>query len=327
MEKFKNALDFNSFVKKFEKKPVNLFQVTKPFEPLNEIVVSVMIRTYNHVDFIKQAIESVLNQKTGFNFEIIIGDDQSNDGTREICMAYAEKYPEKIRLFLHHRENNIQVYGSNTPTFMFGYNIYQTKGQYVAFLCGDDYWTDTEKLEKQYRFLEQNPEYAYAIHPFITLHENLEGGPKLDETMGKHFYSNCAMVKNDFQLLPYTLFQVLNEDIYMQFMTETMGEGILLEDIKPTVRRIQNKGIWFSKKDELFKVKCRILTANKMYEAYANTSFKPVLKSKILYQCIQGWNSLKYCGSDNLEASNKLKFYYFLWRNGVLLEFLFKKNS
>ncbi len=326
MEKFNNSMNFQTFVRNFEKKPVELYKVDKSFEILNDIVVSVMIRTYNHVDFIRQAIESVLIQKTSFNFEIIIGDDQSNDGTREICMAYAEKYPEKIRLFLHHRENNIQVYGSNTPTFMFGYNIYQTKGQFIAFLCGDDYWTDPEKLEKQYRFLEQNSKYSFAIHPFITLYENSEEGPKLDETLVKHFYSNCSMIKNNFQLLPFALFQVLNEDIFMQFMTETMGEGILLENIKPTVRRIQNKGIWFSKKDELFKVKCRILTANKMFEAYSNTKFKTVLKSKILYQCIQGWNSLKYCGSDNLDKSTKIKFYYFLWRNGVLLEFLFKKK-
>ena len=63
--------------------------------------VSVCMVTYNHVNFIGQAIESVLMQETDFEYELVIGEDCSTDGTREIVRDYAEKYPDKIRTLLH----------------------------------------------------------------------------------------------------------------------------------------------------------------------------------------------------------------------------------
>src|SRR5690606_14855355 len=103
------------------------------------VLVSVCIVTYNHVDYIRECIESVLNQKLSFQYEILIGDDDSTDGTREICMQYAKQYPEKIKLFLHKRENNILIEGRPSGRFNFIYNLYSARGKYIAFCEGDDY--------------------------------------------------------------------------------------------------------------------------------------------------------------------------------------------
>jgi glycosyltransferase involved in cell wall biosynthesis len=118
--------------------------------------VSVCMITYNHERFIAQAIESVLEQKTAFDFELVIGEDCSTDNTRTIVMTYSQKYPNQIRALI--REKNIGT----------GQNLFKTinecKGQYIAHLDGDDYWTDPLKLQKQVDFLDAHPSYSLCCH-------------------------------------------------------------------------------------------------------------------------------------------------------------------
>ncbi|MGO2103616.1 MAG: glycosyltransferase [Psychroflexus halocasei] len=147
------------FKSKYEVKPVIENKNLAPKNPL----VSVCVQTYQHVNYIKSCLESILEQKTDFNFEILLGEDMSTDGTREICIEYAEKHPDKIRLFLHHRENNIKINGNPTGRFNFLYNLYTAKGKYIALCEGDDYWTDPLKLQKQVDFLEANPEIGASF--------------------------------------------------------------------------------------------------------------------------------------------------------------------
>src|SRR5690606_4409195 len=113
-------------------------------------VVSVCVQTYQHAPYIRECLDSILMQKTDFPFEILLGEDESSDGTREICIEYAEKFPDKIKLFLHRRENNIQIFGYPTGRFNFLTNLYSSNGKYIAICEGDDYWTDSDKLQKQY---------------------------------------------------------------------------------------------------------------------------------------------------------------------------------
>ena len=105
-------------------------------KPVNKIspIVSVCIATYQHAGFIKDCLEGALMQKTDFDFEIIIGEDESNDGTRQICVEYAEKYPDKIRLFLRNRETS-QLYdkdGKFICRFNGKWNRESAKGRYIA---------------------------------------------------------------------------------------------------------------------------------------------------------------------------------------------------
>jgi glycosyltransferase involved in cell wall biosynthesis len=117
-------------------------------------LLSVCLITYNHANYIREAIEGVLIQQVNFCWELIIADDFSTDGTREIVLAYKEKYPEFIKLIL--QEKNVgpsQNYFDliNTPS-----------SKYIAYFEGDDYWTDPLKLQKQLEFLETNEDYGLA---------------------------------------------------------------------------------------------------------------------------------------------------------------------
>ena len=103
--------------------------------------VSVLMITYNHEPFIAEAIESVLMQQTAFDFELVIGEDCSTDNTRDVVNAYATKLPETIKPLLHAR--NLGMLRNFATVY------HACQGQYIAILEGDDYWTDSCKLQKQ----------------------------------------------------------------------------------------------------------------------------------------------------------------------------------
>lgn len=105
-------------------------------------LVSVVMTTYNHAKWIRQAIEGVLDQKTDFEYELIIGDDASTDGTTDICREYQRKYPDKVRV-LWSAENVYSISGNNRRCY------WRCRGEFVALCEGDDYWTDPAKLQKQ----------------------------------------------------------------------------------------------------------------------------------------------------------------------------------
>lgn len=134
-------------------------------------LVSVSVPTYQHNKYIKECLDSIVNQKTTFLFEIIIGEDGSTDGTREICIEFAEKYPDKIRLFL--RDRNFSQYfedGKFVTRFNGLWNRMSARGKYIAMCEGDDYWIDSLKLQKQINFLETNPDYGLVFHASEYLH-------------------------------------------------------------------------------------------------------------------------------------------------------------
>lgn len=116
-----------------------------------EVIVSVLVLTYNHIKFIKQALDSILCQKTNFNYEIVIGDDCSTDGSREVIKEYKRKYPDKIRAFFQKK---------NIGAVKNGYCVLKkARGKYLAQLETDDYWNDEYKLQKQVDWLEQHRDY------------------------------------------------------------------------------------------------------------------------------------------------------------------------
>ena len=119
---------------------------------MNKPLVSVGIFTYNQEKYIAQTIESVLIQKCNFDYEILIGEDCSTDGTLKICKEYADKYPDKIKLFA--REKNLGLIKNYFDI------LEKCQGKYIAQCAGDDYWIDEYKLQKQFDFLESNEEYG-----------------------------------------------------------------------------------------------------------------------------------------------------------------------
>lgn len=135
------------------------------------IMVSVCFLTYNHEKFVAQALDSVMMQEMDFDYEIILGEDESQDGTREICIEYARQYPDRIRLFLRSRKDVIYINGRPTSRFNFIENWKAARGKYVAMLEGDDYWTDPLKLQKQADYLDNNPDCTLSFHNALIFNE------------------------------------------------------------------------------------------------------------------------------------------------------------
>jgi len=127
-------------------------------------LLSVVVITYQHAPYIRECLDGILMQETNFAFEIILGEDASTDGTREICVQYAKAHPGRIRLFLHNRENIILVDGKTSGQFNFLHCLNHARGKYIAICEGDDYWTDPNKLQMQVNFLEANPDYSICFH-------------------------------------------------------------------------------------------------------------------------------------------------------------------
>lgn len=119
-------------------------------------LVSVAFRTYEHAPFVAQAIESVLVQEAPFDFELVIGEDCSADGTREIVERYAERHPDRVRALLPPRNLG---HGEILRLV-----LEATRGRFVAYLDGDDYWTSPAKLRRQAEYLEAHEECAGCFH-------------------------------------------------------------------------------------------------------------------------------------------------------------------
>lgn len=128
-------------------------------ESMNNIMVSICCTAYNHEKYISDAIDSFLMQKTNFEFEILIHDDASTDKTAEIIREYEKKYPSIIKP-IYQIENKY----SKGIEIVYTYNFTRAKGKYIAMCEGDDYWIDPYKLQKQFEYMENNPECSLCVH-------------------------------------------------------------------------------------------------------------------------------------------------------------------
>ena len=156
--------------------------------------LSVLFITYNHEDYIRQALDSVLMQKCNFDFEIVVGEDCSTDSTRDILREYDAKYPGRFKLLF--REKNF-----GRPTM----NVYDTgmhcTGDYIAFLEGDDYWTDENKLQKQVDYLDQHPDYMGCTHTCMVVGK--QGEPVYDNEALNLYSWDGDFTFEDYKKGPY----------------------------------------------------------------------------------------------------------------------------
>jgi len=134
-------------------------------------VVSIVCITYNHEPYLRKALDGFLMQKISFPLEIILAEDCSTDGTRKICEEYAAKYPDKIKYI--YRDHNVG-YNENEYEAMCA-----ATGKYIAYCEGDDYWTDSNKLQKQIDFLESHLDYSVCWHRCV--HRNAKTGDERDD--------------------------------------------------------------------------------------------------------------------------------------------------
>lgn len=127
-------------------------------------LLSVCLITFNHEKYIKQALEGILSQNVNFSWELIIADDYSKDGTREILLEFKRRFPHFIKLIFQ----DTNVGATQNWIDLIAY----PKSKYIAYLEGDDYWTDPKKLQMQVDFLEKNPSSTICYHNVLVLHPN-----------------------------------------------------------------------------------------------------------------------------------------------------------
>lgn len=232
--------------------------------------VSCHIITYNQKNFISQCIDGVLMQQTDFPYEIIIGDDNSTDGTREILIEFKKKYPEIITLNLR-QERGEGIPGKEN----FVSTLAMCKGEYISLCDGDDYWTNPFKLQKQVDFLEQNKDYVLCFHQINILNTdgiivedfitNVPDNYETQETLAKldnYIHTPSVVFRNVIKEFPFE-FQLSPIGDYFLYMLLTQHGKLKYLEEKMCVYR-EGVGIW-SHKNEYFK--------------YLNTAFLHALLS------------------------------------------------
>lgn len=176
--------------------------------------VNVMVITYNHAPYIRQAIMSVIEQEVNFSLVVNVIDDCSTDGTQDIIRELKQEFPDKIALFINEKNIGYEVTQKN---FYRGFKT--LKGKYISILEGDDYWNDTTKLQKQIDFLDHHPEYVACAHYAMKIYE---GGDK---------ESHIFLAPPDKDKDTYDLYDMIMMDAY--FHTTTLTYRHVLKDRVP----------------------------------------------------------------------------------------------
>lgn len=204
-------------------------------------LLSVCIRSFNQERYIAEAISSVLQQRTNFEFEIIVSDDCSSDNTSEIERSFQNKNPNIIRLLLG--DNNIG--GPKNLRRV----IESSRAKYLAFLDGDDYFTDVYKLQKQVDYLEAHDEYVACFHNVINLDEKT-GKRSLFLPLDFQEYHDCiSVISNDWFLpihsivlrrelvfFPEWYDSVMNDDFVMNLSVVMHGPYHYISDVMAVYR-------------------------------------------------------------------------------------------
>lgn len=128
---------------------------------MNRPMISIICNTYNQEKYIGQALDSFLMQKVNVPFEVLVHDDASTDATQNIIREYQKRYPDIVKP-IYQTENQYSQGVSITPEIQ----LPRAEGKYIAFCEGDDYWTDENKLQIQYDFMENHPEYSICCHAY-----------------------------------------------------------------------------------------------------------------------------------------------------------------
>lgn len=132
---------------------------------MQDIKVSIICTAYNHERYIEQAIKGFLMQETSFAFEILINDDASTDDTPSIIKYYENQYSN---IFATYQSVNQYSLGKSVSNELFR----RARGEYIAICEGDDFWIDKLKLQKQFDFMEANPEYSLCVHAGLCCYED-----------------------------------------------------------------------------------------------------------------------------------------------------------
>ena len=228
--------------------------------------VSVLMITYNHEKYIAQAIESVLMQETDFPYELVIGEDCSTDGTREIVREYSRKYPAIVRASSW--ERNVGAHENFRRIFA------ASRGAYLAILEGDDYWTDSRKLQLTADVLDSHPETAISGHRTIRHYEDGLLPDEVTEELPAGFYDLETLLTKFFLHTVSVVFRRVIEEPPAWAASLFMGDAPLFVEVARhgnirfldecmAVYRVHRGGVW-SSRDEMDRSRSNL----ELYQAY-----------------------------------------------------------
>lgn len=219
-------------------------------EDTRPLMVTVRCITFNHAQYIRQCLDGIVMQKTNFRFEAIVHDDASTDGTADIVMEYAKKFPHIIKPILE-KENQYSKGGFGLINTIMEDNY--SYGKYIAECEGDDYWIDPLKLQKQVDRLDSYPEVTCVHTGFYTIDK--EGNeierPFYQECMRKSHNGNIlrTLINGNYVMTLTTMYRrdVIYSDIYqncpakfdytMTFAAAMLGDFVYLPEKTACYRR------------------------------------------------------------------------------------------
>ena len=219
--------------------------------------ISVIIPCYNFEDYIEQSILSAVSQKTNFEIEILVRDDMSTD-TSQICIERVATFNPNVKFFTADENLGAQ----KNVKFL----IEQAKGEYIAYLDGDDYWTDVYKLQKQVDFLDSNPDYIMTFtghwmkkdrdyspslsYQWLCLPNNFSDGEvKTEDLLNGNWVSFGRVFKNTPDLFKEWMMTSFYFDWVTNYELSKSGK-IKYLDFPSGVYRIHDKGVFSLLKDE-----------------------------------------------------------------------------
>ncbi len=257
------------------------------------VKVSVCVITYNHEKYLAQALESALNQEVDFEYEIVVGEDCSTDATRGILVDFQKRHPKKIRALLP--ESNLGM----LPNFV--KTLEECRGNYVALLEGDDYWTSPAKLQKQVDFLDRHPECALCFHGAEVVYESGKSPhpycrmkPQPAFTLEDLLASRCqiptcaVMFRNHlFGAFPDWYFRLSMGDLPLHILNARHGDIGFLDETMAAYR-VHVGGVWTggsaASEWEAALLRKRVLATLQLHESllsFLEPRHRPVLREKI----------------------------------------------
>lgn len=222
----------------------------------SDILISIVMITYNHEKYIAQAINGIFIQKTDFPIEIIIADDNSPDNTENVVNEFIKKAPENISiLYTKHQENKGMMKN-------FVWALQQASGKYIALCEGDDYWTDSSKLQKQIDFLEQNEDYVLCFsnrdileEEVIKINKPIYKKTSFDKSEIANVYvpTLTAVFRNVVEKIPQKLYSSLIDCSLYLFLSQ-FGKFYYM-DYSTAVYRVHDLGVYSGSSDLINKTR------------------------------------------------------------------------
>lgn len=274
----------------------------------NGIMVSIHCLVFNQEPYLRQCLDGFVMQKTNFKFEAIVHDDASSDSSAAIIREYAEKYPDIIKP-IYETENQYSKHNGSIRRIMNAHML----GKYVAFCEGDDYWTDPNKLQRQFDFLESHSDYTISAENGMILFTATNATKLFSEENEKDLSIEDLLIKRRFPTASVLCNGSIFREIYKKNVPayDTVLWTFLAQKGKvhfnPVVSSVYRRGSGMTEQNKI-KWAYTSESINKLINSLFHPSRKVrQARSRILFFDFKsGWKAAKSCG--NIRESYKLFF-------------------